>query len=112
MYSELLSAMVLNTDSSEQPPSQPELVATLIQCRGRLRRRKGERECSIAQDLALELDHDRNLLRLCGALGIEMSPEAFVEPIPERRRLEEALRDRGIELDSFEDELYLRAQAV
>ena len=32
----------------------------------------------LTEDLALELDHDRMLLRLCSAMGIESDPTRFV----------------------------------
>ena len=48
----------------------------------------------MAEDLALELDHDRMLLRLCSAMGIESEPARFANPLAERARLEELLRWR------------------
>ena len=53
----------------------------------------------VAEDLARELDHDRILLSLCAAMSIDHDPARFVNPISERRRLEEMLRERGIEFD-------------
>ena len=99
MYSELLSDLCLSTDPDEIPPSKEELVADLQQCRLRLRRRAAVHKHVVAEDLACELDHDRILLSLCAALSIEHDPARFVNPISERRRLEEMLRRRGIEID-------------
>jgi hypothetical protein len=99
MYSELLSDLCLSTDPEDTPPSKEELVADLQQCRLRLRRRAAVHKHVVAEDLARELDHDRILLSLCAALSIEHDPARFVNPISERRRLEEMLRRRGIEID-------------
>ena len=49
----------------------------------------------MAEDLALELDHDRMLLRLCSAMGIETEPGRFGNPLVERERLEDRLREVG-----------------
>jgi hypothetical protein len=53
----------------------------------------------VAEDLARELDHDRILLSLCAAMSIDHDPARFVNPISERRRLEQILKERGIEFD-------------
>src|SRR5271154_5386426 len=99
MYSELLSDLCLSTDPDEDPPSKEELVADLQQCRLRLYRRASVHKHVVAEDLARELDHDRILLSLCAAMSIDHDPARFINPISERRRLEEMLRERGIEFD-------------
>jgi hypothetical protein len=99
MYSELLSDLWLSTDPEQEPPSKEELVADLQQCRLRLHRRASVQKHMVAEDLARELDHDRILLSLCAAMSIEHDPARFVNPISERKRLEEMLRERGIEFD-------------
>jgi hypothetical protein len=99
MYSELLSDLCLSSDQSEVPVSPEELVADLQQCRMRLHRRAAVHKHMVAEDLARELDHDRILLSLCAALDVEHDPARFVNPLSERRRLEEILRSRGIEFD-------------
>jgi hypothetical protein len=99
MYSELLSDLCLSTDPEDLPASTEGLVADLRQCRLRLRRRAAVRNHVVAEDLARELDHDRILLWLCAAIDIEHDPARFVNPIDERRRLEDQLRRRGIEID-------------
>ena len=99
MYSELLSDLWLSTGPDEEPPSKEELVADLRQCRLRLHRRSSVHKHVVAEDLARELDHDRILLSLCAAMSIDHDPARFVNPISERRRLEELLRQRGIEFD-------------
>jgi hypothetical protein len=55
------------------------------------------------EDLALELDHDRMLIRLCAAMGIESDPARFVNPLVERARLEALLRQRGIDFRTLDD---------
>ena len=45
-------------------------------------------EHAMSEDLALELDHDRMLLRLCTSMGIETEPARFSNPLVERERLE------------------------
>ena len=57
----------------------------------------------MAEDLALELDHDRMLLRLCRALGIESDPSRFVNPLAERDRLEKLLRQAGVDFRTLDD---------
>jgi len=99
MYSELLSDLCLSSEPSEVPPSAEQLVADLQQCRMRLYRRAAVHKHMVAEDLARELDHDRILLSLCAALDVEHDPARFVNPLTERRRLEEILRARGIEFD-------------
>ncbi len=98
MYSELLGVLYEGVASDELPPTPEELVVILLQCRSRLRRRSGGHERRMADDLAFQLDHDRFLLRLCSAVGIDHDPERFVHAQAERRRLEEALRARGIDI--------------
>jgi hypothetical protein len=97
MYSELLSVLYVGVDPNDMPASHEELVVILLQCRRRLKQRSPALEHNIAEDLAIELDHDRMLLQLCSAMGIEHDPGRFEYPIAERRRLEEALRRRGVE---------------
>jgi hypothetical protein len=99
MYSELLSDLWLSTAPDEIPASKEDLVADLQQCRLRLYRRAAVQKHVVAEDLARELDHDRILLSLCAAMSIEHDPARFVDPISERRRLEDLLRRRGVEFD-------------
>ena len=99
MYSELLSDLWLSSDADQEPPSKEELVADLQKCRLRLHRRASVQKHVVAEDLARELDHDRILLSLCAAMSIDHDPARFVNPISERRRLEQMLRERGIEFD-------------
>ena len=53
--------------------------------------------------LAREIGYDVALLELAGLLGIESDPSRFSQPRQERARLEQALRDRGIDLEASGD---------
>jgi hypothetical protein len=103
MYSELLSGLCADVDPLPLPPSRDELVVVLLQCRRRLNGHGDEGGHIMAEDLALELDHDRMLLRLCTALGIESDPSRFANPLDERARLEALLRSAGVDFRTLDD---------
>jgi hypothetical protein len=103
MYSELLCGLCADVDPLELPVSKDELVVVLLQCRRRLLGRHPEEGHLMAEDLALELDHDHMLLRLCLAVGIESDPSRFVNPSAERDRLEEQLRLAGVDFRTLDD---------
>jgi hypothetical protein len=103
MYSELLCGLCADMDPLELPVSKDELVVVLLQCRRRLLGHDPEEGHIMAEDLALELDHDRMLLRLCRALGIESDPSRFVNPLAERDRLEKLLRLAGVDFRTLDD---------
>ncbi len=102
MYSELLVGLCSDVEPLPLPPSRDELIVVLLQCRRRLN--GGHAGANImAEDLALELDHDRMLLRLCRALGIESDPSRFANPLAERERLEDLLRSAGVDFRTLDD---------
>ena len=104
MYSELLAGLCADVDPLPLPVSKDELVVILLQSRRRLNEQGGgEGEHIMTEDLALELDHDRMLLRLCTALGIETEPERFGNPLVERDRLEQRLRELGVDFRTLDD---------
>ena len=106
MYSELLTEICGDVDPLPLPVSRDELVVILLQTRRRLNEQGGQGkqgEHMMAEDLALELDHDRMLLRLCTAVGIESEPERFGNPLVERERLEQRLRDVGVDFRTLDD---------
>jgi hypothetical protein len=105
MYSELLAGLCADVDPLPLPVSKDELIVILLQSRRRLNEQGGESEGDhiMAEDLALELDHDRMLLRLCRALGIESDPSQFVNPLAERDRLEKQLRQAGVDFRTLDD---------
>jgi hypothetical protein len=65
----------------------------------------------MAEDLALELDHDRMLLRLCSAMGIETDPSRFDNPLAERERLEDLLLATGVDFRTLDDHRRTRVVA-
>ena len=71
MYSELLGGLCTEADPIHLPNSRDELVVILLQCRRRLHEHSSGDGHEMTEDLALELDHDRMLLRLCAAMGID-----------------------------------------
>jgi hypothetical protein len=103
MYSELLAGLCADVDPLPLPVSKDELVVILLQCRRRMVGHGAEGVHMMSEDLALELDHDRMLLRLCTALGIESEPGRFGNPLAERERLEERLRAAGVDFRTLDD---------
>jgi hypothetical protein len=104
MYSELLSELCADMDPVDLPASRDELVVVLLQCRRRLRGHGMDPSHVMAEDLALELDHDRMLLRLCSAMGIQSEPARFANPLAERSRLEALLRGAGVDFRTLDDQ--------
>jgi hypothetical protein len=102
MYSELLGGLCADVDPLPLPNSREELVVILLQCRRRLHGHSPA-EHAMAEDLALELDHDRMLLRLCTAMGIESDPSRFANPLAERQRLEDLLHIAGVDFRTLDD---------
>jgi hypothetical protein len=105
MYSQLLGDVCEVVEPVSLPASRDELVVVLLQYRRRL---QDQGPNAMAENLALELDHDRMLLRLCRALGIETDPERFANPLAERARLEELLRRAGIDFRTLDDRRRVR----
>ena len=103
MYSELLAGLCADVDPLPLPVSRDELVVILLQYRRRMDGHGREGEHIMAEDLALELDHDRMLLRLCTAMGIETEPGRFGNPLVERERLEDQLREVGVDFRTLDD---------
>ena len=103
MYSDLLGGLCTEADPIHLPHSRDELVVILLQCRRRLHEEGSEEGHVMTEDLALELDHDRMLLRLCAALGIESDPSRFANPLAERARLENLLRSDGVDFRTLDD---------
>jgi hypothetical protein len=103
MYSELLAELCGDVDPLPLPVSRDELVVILLQYRRRMAGYGPESAHIMAEDLALELDHDRMLLRLCTAMGIESEPGRFGNPLVERERLEAQLREVGVDFRTLDD---------
>jgi hypothetical protein len=111
MYSELLCGLCADVDPIPLPASRDELVVILLQCRRRLHGHEVDDRHVLAENLALELDHDRMLLRLCSAMGIETDPSRFDNPLAERERLEDLLRAAGIDFRTLDNHRRTRAVA-
>jgi hypothetical protein len=92
--------MELRASPSEQWRSPEELLTRALECRRRLR--ASPASTASADDLALQLDYDLALLRLCQARGIDCDPDGFGRPLAERRRLEDELARSGVDLKSFD----------
>ena len=103
IYSELLAGLCADVEPLPLPVSKDELVVILLQSRRRMNDAGGEGDHIMTEDLALELDHDRMLLRLCTAMGIETEPERFGNPLVERERLEKRLREVGVDFRTLDD---------
>jgi hypothetical protein len=106
MYSELLTGLCEDrSDPVPLPSARQDLVVILLQCRQRLNEHGVDAadDHLLAEDLALELDHDRMLLRLCGAMGIDSDPSRFANPLAERERLEDLLRSAGVDFRTLDD---------
>jgi hypothetical protein len=103
IYSELLAGLCTDVDPLPLPVSKDELVVILLQSRRGVEGQRGEGDHTMTEDLALELDHDRMLLRLCTAMGIESEPERFGNPLVERERLEKRLREVGVDFRTLDD---------
>ena len=112
MYSELLAGLCADVDPLPLPVSRDELVVILLQCRRRIAGHGDDGEHIMAEDLALELDHDRMLLRLCRALGIESDPSRFVNPLAERDRLEQLLRLAGVDFRTLDEPVVVGGQEI
>ena len=77
-----------------------ELLAHLIECRGRL---EVGTDSAAADAVARELSYDLALVRLCRHLGIQEVTAGYAQPLHERRRLEDQLRAAGLDLSRFDE---------
>jgi hypothetical protein len=103
IYSELLGRLCGDLDPVRLPSSRGDVVVVLLQCRRRRRSHRSGKRHDLAEDLALELEHDRTLVRLCSSLGIETDTELFASPLPERERLEGLLCEAGVDFWALAD---------
>lgn len=109
MYSQLLAAS-LDATGLEGPSLEASLLHELEQCRRRLgpqERSGGLDRGGAASDtfgnLACQIDYDLVLIRLSQLHGIDCHPALFTRPLPERQRLEEALRAAGVKVGDAAD---------
>jgi hypothetical protein len=75
-----------------------DLLEHALACRFETLAAVPHREGDVYNALAAEVGYDRALIKLCEAHGIATSPEHFDKPTAERRRLEAALLEDGIDL--------------
>jgi hypothetical protein len=106
MYRDLLmAAMQVERwpDDGPDGPSSEALVVCLTDYRDRLRApgiggRRGPPATGVAFDIALQIEYDLTLMRLCELLAIEHGVDRFDQPVLERQRLEEAVQAQGVDL--------------
>lgn len=79
-------------------PDHANLLEHVLDCRFEMLVAVPNFESNVYLALAAEVGYDRALLKLCEAHGIASSPENFSKPGEERRRLEHALSDDGVDL--------------
>jgi hypothetical protein len=102
MYTQLLDAAFGQRAPVLVRPTEPDALNAARRCRREL-----QQEAPPATDpdavpvvLAREIGYDVALLELAEILGIETDSSRFEQPLLERARLEQALLDLGIALQS------------
>ena len=104
MYSDLLAASVAAMPEDAGDVSAGELLAVLIDARRRLSAASPTIGPSTpAAALAAHIDYDVALITFCAARGIVTDPDRFGSPGSERRRLERALAQMGVDLEALDD---------
>ncbi len=98
MYTQLLCAAF-----GQRPHVSDEAtaVAEVLRCRFELEEgvSPGPDPAAVPVVLALQIGYDVALLELACLVGIETDPNRFEQPELERKRVERALRERGIHLE-------------
>jgi len=103
IYSQLLSAALVQTDGADDDTTTGGALAKVLACRSKLEAEPGARSGSdwAAAALADQLAYDMALIGLSRRLGIEFDLSSFDQRQLERNRLERALETRGIALDQL-----------
>jgi hypothetical protein len=96
IYPELLSSALLADEAKEV--ALGELLATALTRRARVLKSGGRRGHSVERDLIHDVGYDCALIRLCSAVGIDVTASSFGRPREERARLERALAAGGLDL--------------
>jgi len=99
MYTQLLDAAY---DQRPRPlDDEGRAVAEVLRCRIELDEGvpAGIDPDSVPVLLALQIGYDVALLELAQLVGVDTDPSRFDQPHRERRRVEQALSDRGISLN-------------
>lgn len=100
MYTQLLTAAYDQQPVREVREDRVDAVAEVLRCRDEL---DGGAPPGLDPDavpvmLSLQIGYDVALLKLARVLDIESGPDRFEQPQLERRRLEAALGEHGIDL--------------
>lgn len=96
MYTELLAASLCDQANGVEIT---QLLVEAMTCRRQLEATIGERlRVEAAESLAINIAYDLALLKLCSALQISCDPRRFSQMLVERRRLEDALAQQGIDI--------------
>lgn len=82
-------------------PSDADLLEYVLDRRFEMLLTVPNLDANVYSALAAEVSYDRSLIKLSGAHGIETSSERFARPAEERRRLEDALYDDGVDLTNL-----------
>lgn len=85
-------------DEWPHEPSHEDLLEHVLACRFEMLVGLPHFEENVYSALAAEVGYDRALIKLSVVHGIEASPEQFIKPAEERRRLELALLEDGVDL--------------
>jgi hypothetical protein len=101
MYTQLLGAALGDRLPFESEPTRGAAVAEVRRCRHDLEAQMpgGPASDAVPSVLALQVGYDVALIELASVMGIESGPGHFEQPQRERKRLETALSDLGLDLD-------------
>ena len=100
MYSDLIEAALADPGGTDDRASTSRAVAEVVRCRHRLDTagwREADRQ-GVDAVLADEVAYDVALVRYARSLGVECDTHGFGWPHTGRRRIEELLVSRGIDL--------------
>ncbi len=105
MYTQLLEAACTEHAASSDAgveTEQNEAFEEVLRRRRQLQEglHAGENPETVPAQLALQIGYDVALMDLARCVGIDTDPGRFEQPQQERERLELALRDRGISVES------------
>ncbi len=98
MYRDLLVSSYGLGVPSDEASDPTALLVHLLECRRRLLEASAGDGPDVSRDVALNIDYDLALLRLCVATDIACDPRRFDHPLVERRRLEHELEASGFDL--------------
>jgi hypothetical protein len=107
MYTQLLEAAVGRRAREVTHAGERGALEEVLRCRAQLDEDEGiptpTDPDAVPAVLAREIGYDVALLELAEVVGIETDASRFEQPLQERARLERALRDSGITLQTATD---------